>query len=217
MSTSKKIIILGTHTLFSDKYFINDEVPRILGAYIEDGFTLELVKVVSDDADIFEEKQMPFWLRENILLIDTVNKNEKLHKESFVIADDSEIANTFNFDVPVYINFFNSLTFDKFNNVDLLVCFGFSSKEFKHFCKTNNLLGFENGVILDKNSKSYNAVAVSTDDDNTKDTAEYAMSKFRMSVNNKMYKVKHDNTVLGITFKGRGIKNGTGYLPLLFI
>jgi hypothetical protein len=217
MNTHKKVIILGTHTIFSDKYFVNDEVPRVLGTLIEDGFKIELLKVLSDDVYMFENTMMPFWLRENILIIDNINEAEKLHKDSFVITDNAELAKTFNFSVPVYTDFFNSLTFDKFNNVDLLVCFGFSSKEFKHFCKSNNVLGFKNGVILDRKIQNYNAVAVSTDEDNTEDTADYAISKFKLVVNNQMYKVKHNNTLIGLTYKGRGINNEIGYLPLLFI
>jgi hypothetical protein len=101
--------------------------------------------------------------------------------------------------------------------VDLLVCFGFSSKEFKHFCKSNNLLSFENGVITDKKIKMSNAVAVSVDSDNTKETYHYAVSKFKTAIDSGMYKVKHDSTSLGVTYHGRGITNGVGHLPLIFI
>ena len=187
MSTQKKLIILGAHTIFSDKYFINDEVPRILGGYIEDGFRIELFQVLPDDGQIFEEAQMPFWLRENIFIIDTINDKEKFDKESFAITDNPELHKLVKINIPVYTNFFESLSFDKFNIVDLLVCFGFSSKEFKHFCKSNNLLGFENGAIIDKKIKMSNAVAVSVDSDNTKETYHYAISKFKMAIDNENF------------------------------
>jgi len=217
MSIQKKLIILGAHTIFSDKCFINDEVPRILGGYIEDGFRIELLQVLPDDEQTFNEAQMPFWLRENIFIIDKINDKEKLDKESFAITDNPELQKLVKINIPVYTNFFESLSFDKFNIVDLLVCFGFSDKEFKHFCKTNNLLGFENGVIIDKKIKMSNAVAVSVDSDNIKETYDYAVSKFKSAVDSNMYKVKHDSTSLGVTYHGRGIDNGVGYLPLIFI
>lgn len=215
MASHKKIIILGTHTIFSDNYFINDEVPRALGRFIEDGYTIEMLKTIPEEVNL-ELIQMPFWLRDNLLVIEELNEKEKYHKDSFAITDNTAIAKEYNLNIPVYDDFFSPLTFDKFNVVDLLICFGFESKAFKHFCKTNNLLGIENDEYINK-SKNNQAVAISVDTDNTKETSIYAMTKFKSVVKNGMYKVKHDNTLLGVTFKGRGVTSGVGYTPLLFI
>jgi len=215
MTSQKKIIILGTHTLFSDNYFINDEAPRMLARLIEDGYKVELLKTIPEEFNL-EIIQMPFWLRDNMMVLEELNKNEKYHKESFAIIDDIGLAKEFKLNIPIYTNFFKPLTFDKFNIVDLLICFGFEGKEFKNFCKTNNLLGVDNGVFINS-TKNSQAVAVSVDTDNTKETSDYAMSKFKLAVKNGLYKVKHDHTLMGITFKGRGISTEVGYTPLLFI
>ena len=214
MTSPKKVIILGTHTLFSNDYFINDEAPRMLARLIEDGYKVDILKLFPEEN--IDTVQIPSWLRENMLVIDELNKKEKYHKESFAIADNKDIVKELNLNIPVYTNLLKRLEFEKFDVVDLLICFGFEEKEFKHFCKTNNLLGVNNGIFINS-SKNNKAVAVSVDTDNTKETSDYAMSKFKLAVKNGLYKIKHDHTLLGVTFKGRGITSNIGYTPLLFI
>jgi hypothetical protein len=217
MSTQKKVLIIGTHTLFFNNYFISDEAPRILAKLIDDGFKLELLKLRPEEEDIIKNVEMPFWLRDQLFFTDELPIGEKYHKDSFVITDNMTTVKNLNLKLPIHTNYFNELNNDNFRIVDLLICFGFSEEYFKQFCKTNNLLGIANGVFISKNSKKYNGVAVLTEEDNDEATKDYAVSKFNLAVKGNMYSPKHNETIMGVSYKGLGLKSDIGTVPVLFI
>jgi len=213
----KKVLIIGVHTLLYNEHFVSDETPRILASLIDDGFKIELLKLAPEEETIIKDMDMPFWLRENLFLLDELPINEKYHKDSFAIARNSDDIKTLKLKIPVNMDYFNKLNNNNFNIVDLLICFGFSDEYFKQFCKTNNLLGVSNGVFISKSNKSYNSVAVSVDGDNDETTKQYAISKFNLAVKGNMYKPKHNDTIMGVSYKGQGLKNDIGTVPVLFI
>jgi hypothetical protein len=217
MSTKKKLLIVGAHTLFFNGYFISDDAVRILANLIDDGFKIELLKLFPEEEDIVRNTDMPFWLREQLFLLDEIPINEKHHKDSFAVAGNKDDIKTLKLEMPVHFNYFDKLNNNNFNIVDLVICFGFSDEYFKQFCKTNNLLCVLNGVFISKSNKNYNGIAVSVDGDNDEVSKEYAVSKFNLAVKGNMYKPKHNETIMGVSYKGRGLKNDIGSVPVLFI
>jgi len=213
----KKILIVGTHTLFFNGYFISDEAPRILASFIDKNFKIELLKLAPEEEEILKNAEMPFWLREHLFLLDELAPNEKYHSESFAIAANMDDVKAIKLKLPVNINYFNKTNNINFNIADLLICFGFTQSYFKQFCKTNNLLGVSNGVFTFKNGKKYNGVAVAVEGDNDDETKEYAIRKFNIAVKEGMYETKHDDTIIGVCYKGRELKTLIGSVPMLFI
>ncbi len=217
MSMQKKTLIIGAHTLFFNGYFISDEAPRILASLIDDGFKIELLKIAPEEDEIIKNVEMPFWLREQLFVLDELPNDEKYHKDSFVIVGNIDDVKNLKIKLPIHTNYFNKTNAMNFDIADLIICFGFNDKYFKQFCKTNNLLCVAKGVFSFKNGKKYNAVAVSVEGDNNDETKDYAVRKFNIAVKDNMYKIQHDETIVGVSYKGRDLKTKVGSVPILFI
>jgi hypothetical protein len=209
----KILFIDGLSTIMNEKYFILDEIPRIIAEYLEEGFKIMIVlREREDSSRWYDFKVVPDWMRNNITVsseIDYTNLMNIVDKEtSMVISND--ISNPVLQDVFDNINdikdVFNFGKYPVVNRADYLFCFGFDEKEFMDFCNQSNLIGIIGEHVARDNDfqNSINGMAFLVDKDkswseNLKDMKGY----IKACLKENRYIPRHSNRMLGIIFQGR--------------
>jgi hypothetical protein len=223
----KKILLIdGLSTIMNEKYFILDEIPRILADYIEEGFTIWIVLRLREDASRwYEPKVVPDWLRDNCIVFsdfDFSNVSKIADQETSMVITNN-LENPVLYDICGTVNHINEIfhfgTFPIVNKADYILCFGFNELKFTEFVKQSNLIGIigdhvardndpgntVNGMafLVDKNENSPSNI-ISLEESwikSYKDITDY----INLCVKEKRYKPKHGNSILGAIYQGKDI------------
>lgn len=223
MKYPKTMIIDGPHTIFSSEYFMKDNTPRVLARFVDEGYKIWMLINQPSDYDVVENGQMPNWLRN---YIETINesglnnlKNLDFDKRSFIVTNDKKKAQSYDtkLDICLFEEIFNKDPLKHIDVVDLIVCFGFPDEEFKMFCKRFSVMGVMNNKII---NNGYNGVAIMMEGEDMMEDVSIAVDNFKEVVEKNLYTVKHDNNLMAVTYKGRGINvelgSLNGIIPLLY-
>jgi len=231
MESQKILLIDSISTIIRGNYFIKDEVPRILASYIEDGFKIWLLENYNDFENL-EIPCIPFWLKENVVIIDKEIlkgiKNYKYSKDSFILTNDINHSKDLkmNFKIVTSFELFKTDKYEQMNIADVIICFGFNIMEFMKFCKDSNLLGisdFESKINGNVKNPDGVAFLVNNDGNDFENKFNKIIDEFNDLVKSKKYKIKHNEYIIGITYKGEGIENVNlnildgNKLPLLLV
>lgn len=233
MSNQKILIVDGVSTLFSNRYFIKDDIPRYLASYMDMGYNIWLVTLTTDETDLWDELVMPTWLRQEILIInDTMFdyiKTIKHHKDTFMVSKNLNSARKYKFNVPIFTpeKIFDIGKYTPLNVADVVLCFGFNLSEFLSFCSEAQLIGVNNDdEYVNLKDKNPDGIAFLIDNEKAKNLEkEYQqiLNNINALVKSKKYKMKHNNKIIGVTYKGNGIQGvnlnilDSKDLPLLFV
>lgn len=221
MSYKKTLIIDGPYTIFSNQYFLNDAIPRILASYIDQGYNIWLIQSEAPDIDAMDNLQIPSWLIDNMMVLNETRFNNlktlDFDSKSFIVTSDYERAKNYNTKLSIKnaVDVFGECMYNPIDIADLIICFGFPIEEFKKFCHKSKLLGLADDKVYEVKNK--NGVAIFFSGEDTKENIDDTIDKFRNLVNKKQYKVKHDGNIMGATYKGHGVSQTNTYIPLLYI
>jgi hypothetical protein len=227
--TKKKILLIdGLTTIMNEKFFILDEIPRIMASYIEEGFTIWIAVREHEDVLRWENKEIvPDWMRENIILINDL-EFENLptladQEDSMVITN--QMDNPALYDVCGSVNdvkeVFHSDLFPIVNQADFLFCFGFSEDEFTKFCNQSNLIGILNDhVVRDNDTKNtIHGMAFWMDKDvSWSQNYKNAFEIVTLCLAEHRYIPKHNKKLLGVVYQGKEYEMAKeSKIPLLYV
>jgi hypothetical protein len=225
----KKILLIdGLTTIMGKKYFILDEIPRIMASYIEEGFNIWIAVREQEDTDRwYNIEVVPDWMRDNILLISGLEyenlPNLVDQEDSMVITN--QLDNPALYDVCGSVNdvkeVFHSDLFPIVNKADFLFCFGFTEAEFVRFCEQSNLIGIVNDHLARDNDtkNSTHGMAFWMDKDLTWiENYTNAFEIVSLCLSENRYIPKHNKKLLGIVYQGGNIEMAKeSRIPLLFV
>jgi len=214
MESIKIVLIDGISSIIKEENFIKDEIPRYFSNLLEQKFIFWLY-VYDSNYDNLNYECIPFWLKSNIIKIDneilkSVN-SLNISKESFILTSDlprsSEINQKLRHKFKT-ININEIFKTEQLNNIaDILLCFGFDKMDFFKFCKDYNFLGLDGNEYINLNSKKISSFAYCIKSDVISQEYIRTMEKFKELTDNKKIISKNNGYVLGITNKGKGLKN----------
>lgn len=222
----KKILLIdGLSTIMNEKYFILDEIPRILADYIEEGFNIWIALRLRENASRwYEPKIVPDWLRDNVIIFSDIefsNISKVADQENSMVITNN-VENPALYDICGTVNHIEEIfhfgTFPIVDKADYVFCFGFEENKFIEFVKQSNLIGIigdhvardndpkntVNGIAfyIDKFS-SIDGITVSDSwQKKYKDIKDY----INLCIKEKRYTPKHGNSVLGVIYQGRDLE-----------
>jgi hypothetical protein len=224
----KILFIDGLSTIMNEKYFILDEIPRIMADYIEEGFKILIVlRDREDSSRWYDFKVVPDWMRNNITVFSDIDYSNLMN----IVNKENSMAITNNIENPVLQDVFDNIndvkdvfSFGKYpivNRADYLFCFGFEENEFMDFCNQSNLIGIIGEHVARDNDlkNSVNGMAFLVDKDknwseNLKDSKNY----IRVCIKENRYIPRHKNRMLGIIYQGKGYEMAkVSQLNLLYV
>lgn len=213
LEKQKILFIDGLSTIMNEKYFILDEIPRIMADYLEEGFKIKIaLREREDSSRWYDFKVVPDWMHNNIVLFSGIDYSNLMN----IVDKETSIAITNDIDNPVLQTIFDNIndikdifhfgTFPIVNRADYLFCFGFEEKEFMDFCNQSNLIGIIGEHVARDNDfqNSVNGMAFLVDKDKSwietfKDTKNY----IKVCIKENRYIPRHKNQMLGIIYQGR--------------
>lgn len=168
MTNQKVILIESSNTILNNGFFIKDEIPRILANYIDEKYTIWMLKDTSQDYDILNFTSIPFWLKENIVILDSDMLSyigrTPLDKKSFILTHDVVKSKRHNLGIDIITmnEMFETTTFQSPKLTDLVLCFGFNIIDFIRFCNETKMIGvnYEDKNPINHNEKKPTGVAV---------------------------------------------------------
>ena len=199
----------------NEKYFILDEIPRILGSYIEEGFSVWIAVREDEDVNIwYDPEVVPDWMREHILVIENMdfsNLKEKADQtESFVLTNDVNnvsiqgvCGEVVSIEEEVHFG-----TFPIVNIADVLFCFGFTESNFMNFCQQSNLIGvIGEHLIRDKDEENNtNGMAFLVDKElSWLNNFEKAVEYVNLCIKQKRFIPRNNRRMLGIIYQGKDL------------
>jgi hypothetical protein len=207
----KVLIIDGVSTILTKGSFLKDEIPRFLSNYLNDGYSLWL----NDDnigADLIDYTCVPFWLKQNLVFINKAiieDNPVKFDKSSFIITNDYNRAKSLKLNINIYTNneLFNISKYKELNIADVILCFGFNVVEFNTFCKEANLLGYHDENYFNKSGKKHDGLAFLMEGENVETEYYNCLDITKYILREKLYTIKHDEYIIGVTYKGQGVEN----------
>lgn len=225
----KKILLIdGLTTIMNEKFFILDEIPRIMASYIEEGFTIWISIREHEDTERWNDTTIvPDWMRENIVLINNLEfenlPNIADQEDSMVITN--QIDNPALYDVCGSVNdvkeVFHSDLFPIVDKADFIFCFGFNETEFVNFCNQSNLIGILNDhVVRDNDTKnSINGMAFWIDKEKSWiQNYKSASDIVSLCINERRYIPKNNKRLLGVIYQGKEFRMAKeSKLPLLYV
>jgi len=209
----KILFIDGLSTIMNEKYFILDEIPRIIAEYLEEGFKIRIVlREREESSQWYDFKVVPDWMRNNITVFSGIDYTDLRN----IVDKETSMAITNDINNPALQNVFDNIndikdvfSFGKYpvvNRADYLFCFGFEEKEFMDFCNQSNLIGIIGEHVARDNDfkNSVNGMAFLVDKDkywseNLKDNKNYV----KICVKENRYIPRHNNKILGIIYQGK--------------
>lgn len=234
----KKILLIdGLSTIMNEKYFILDEIPRILADYIEEGFTIWIVLRLREDASRwYEPKIVPDWLRDSCTVFsdfDFTNLSKVADQENSMVITNN-VENPALYDICGDVNHIEEIfhfgTFPIVDKADYLLCFGFNESKFIDFVNQSNLIGIIGDHVARDNDpdNTVNGMAffidlndkISPNSDNDFWTKKYndITNYINLCVKEKRYKPKHANSIIGVIYQGRDFEQAKiSGLNLLYV
>lgn len=216
MEKSQKILILdGVNTLLSNGYFIKDDIPRYLAKHLDLNFNFWLLIMSPEEQEEWNKSNIPDWLKQNTFVMNTDLFNEmkkiKFDTESVFISNDKNIAKFYNIKIKIKTpkEFFNFESYKPLNIADVVLCFGFEIQEFIDFCSESNLIGVSNETYYNFKTSKADGIAIIVDEkiSQSEDLYEYILNILNKLIEQKKYKIKHNNKIIGVTYKGLGLQN----------
>ena len=204
----KILLIDGLSTIMNEKYFILDEVPRILADYIDDKFKIWIaIRYHEETSQWSDDRIVPKWLHDNVKVIEALDfqklPNVADQNESIVITNDLNNTSIYNVcgDVFHIEEVFRYGTFPTVDIADFIFCFGFDEETFINFCVQSNLIGVVNNkTVRDNDPKnSVNGMAFWVDKDKKwNETLEECSVFANICIKKNRFKPKYDRSILGV-------------------
>jgi hypothetical protein len=168
MTSQKVILIESSSTILNNGFFVKDEIPRVLASYIDDKYTIWMLKDAYQDYDILNYSSIPFWLKENIVILDSDMLNyiskTPLNSKSFILTNDVVKSRRHNLGIDIITmnEMFETTSFQPLKIADLVLCFGFNIVEFIRFCSETKMIGvnYEDKAPVNQNEKKPTGVAI---------------------------------------------------------
>jgi hypothetical protein len=217
----KKILLIdGLSTIMNEKYFILDEIPRIMADYIEEGFNIWIaLRIREDPSRWYEAKVVPDWMRDNTIVfsdLDFTNVSKVADQETSMVITNN-VENPALYDICGEVNHIEEIfhfgTFPIVDKADYIFCFGFNELKFTEFCAQSNLIGIIGDHVSRDNDtdNTVNGMAFFIDNDSMKEDVvdtwnnvyKEIKSYISICVKEKRFKPKHNNAVLGVIYQGK--------------
>jgi hypothetical protein len=220
-------VIDGLNTILTEEYFVSEEVPRFLAKCIDDGYKI-WINMDRISSDMLNHSCIPFWLKQEIVLTTPeIIKQSKVEftDDSMIISKDVVKSKSLKLNLHIFTidELFSIRKYKVLKLADIYLCFGFNIAEFVKYCNESNCIGVEDNEII-VNVKNSEGVAFLIKDSDLTNQYNEAMKYFDKLVDNKKYKVKRKEYIIGITYKGKGFENvnlnifdNGEKLPLLFV
>lgn len=230
METTKRKILLidGLTTIMNEKYFIKDEVPRVLGDYLDQGFEiLLLLRDLEDSTRWYQTNIVPDWMRENILLQSILDfetlANNADQEESMVLTNNPTNRSLYNICGPVKSveQIFHTDKFPILTTSDFLFCFGWDQDTFATFCETTNCIGIVDEHVLVNSKKGVRPNAMAFWMNPTK-SAKESLRKIQLysekAIRSNRFKPQHQRNLLGVIYQGKDYSLAKEFnIPLFYI
>ncbi len=216
MTTKQKIFIVdGVNTLFSNGYFVRDDIPRHLASYMDMGYSIWILTMSPDEHDMWDELTMPDWLKQNCFVMDTDLFNElkksTFDSQSMFVTNNPDITQFYDLKMKIKTpnEVFKCEEYVPLNIADVILCFGFTEHEFTKFYQESHLIGVMNKNFHNLIGNKADGIAVFIDENmsDLKNSYEKILDILNGLLEEKKYKIKHNSKILGVTYKGQGIEN----------
>lgn len=228
MELQKILLIDGLSTIMNEKYFVRDDIPRILANYLEEEYTIWIASRTSEDISRwFDKDVVPDWMRENILLQTDLEfenvPNIADQKKSMVLTNDLKNPSIYNIcgKVKSIDELFQMISFPKLDKSDFLFCFGFDSSSFILFCQTNNLIGIRKDEVVQNSSVGVtpNGMAFFIESDEpVQDSIQRFQLYSELAIEQNRFIPKRKRTLLGVVYQGKEKELAKLYsIPLLYV
>lgn len=223
MENHRVILLDGVNTLIYNENFIRDDIPRMLANYLEKGYELWLISESYDATQKWNSLNcIPNWLMEQTVVIDfdfVVKNYGKYTSDSMVITNRPKFFTNMKLKTISLETKYKPLRV-----ADVIFCFGFTKPEFIRFCSNTKSIGIIQERFINKTVSNPDGVAFFIDE-NVKELeseAEFAVGCLNRLITNKNYKIQYRKKVIGVTNKGKGIKDvnldiGNIEIPMLLI
>lgn len=227
MTIQRILVIDGPNTILTENYFVSEEVPRFLAKCIDDGYKIWLNNDKLND-DILNYSCIPFWLKQDIVTVTPEiikHSGVKFTDDSMIITNDINKSKSLKLNLHIFSidEFFHIRKYKPLKLADIYLCFGFNIAEFVKYCNEANCMGVDEGEVV-VNIKKAEGVAFLIKDRDFEVQYNEAMKYFDKLTEDKKYKIKYKEFVLGVTCKGKGIENvnlaifeKNEKLPLVFV
>ncbi len=207
----KIILIDDISVIIKNNNFIKDSVPRFFAKCLDEKYKL-WIKIDNIDINgIIDYECIPFWLKQNMVSItDSILenlKNFKFSEDSFIISNnsssnlDKSFLKKYKLKIYKISDIFDYNIYQPLDISDIVLCFGFDSKEFKEFCSQSNLMEYGKST-----SKKYNGVAFLIKSNNLELEFQEIKNNFNDLVKKGKYQIKHKEFVIGATKNGKGLE-----------
>lgn len=216
MSKTKILIIDGQYTILSNGVFVQDEIPRLLASYMDEGYSVWMVTGDINDTSILDSPNIPIWLKSEVMSFSpdalvTMRKSYKFDEKSLILSNDYNRAKSYGLKLEIYSlsELLGSLKYEPLEVADAVICYGFDILEFIKFCKESKLLGIVDSekVNTDRRTGTHDGVAFMASGSNAAEDVSFAMECISMLIKNGEYKIRHHKNCLGVTYQGKGVED----------
>jgi len=221
-------MIDGLTTIMNEKFFIRDDIPKIIANYIEQGYQIWIsLRLNEDSSRWYDTEVVPSWMRESIFVFEDLDygdlKDKADQETSMVLTNNMENPSIYDVCGKVY-NIESVLyygTFPIVNIADIIFCFGFDEKTFVNFCEQSNLIGIVGEHVARDNDikNSRNGIAFLVDKDKSwKETYDNVIDYVSLCIKQQRLSIKHNRTILGVIYQGKDYELAkNSFLNLLYV